>query len=551
MAFDRKLMRRARSMLIIAAAALTLLWFGLLAGRPLYEPDEGRYAEIPREMLAGGDWIIPHLNGVAYLEKPPLQYWITALIYRALGESEATARLCTGLAGYLSLLTVFLVAYRLWGLEAGVKAVLLCAGSVLFVLLGHQLTLDMTLSFFLLLCLSCFLLAQSQRANQRRSDDWMLGCWAAMALAVLTKGLIGIVIPGGTLALYMLWQRDREALKHLNFRWGLPLFAVIAVPWFVLAARANPAFIQFFFIREHFQRYLTAIEQRSEPWWFFLPVLGIGILPWLPLAFKALTSPWRNALPRGQFDPSRVLWVWSVLVLVFFSLSNAKLIPYVLPAVPALALLCAHPKVADSRGALTAGALLSIVTSLCMLAYVSAQWSSTEGLALALEIRPVIIWTAVLLATAGVACGIFVRQRRDLAALAALCACWYLAACTILLAAHSAQKFYSARDLALVLRNVLDPPSAPVYEVQTYDQSLPFYLKRPVIMVDHHDEFTLGLTQAPERGISTLAEFSRRWRSSSAGYAVMPLATYERLSAENLPMRTIDRFPEKVLVSRR
>src|ERR1700690_2397782 len=140
--------RRGR---LLAAAALlfTVLWFVLLAGRPLYDPDEGRYAEIPREMLVGGDWIIPHLAGLNSLEKPPLQYWATALLYAGFGEAEWSARLYTGITGYLSLLLVFAIARRLWGFQSGLKALLLAAGSILFLLLGHQLTLDMGLSFWL------------------------------------------------------------------------------------------------------------------------------------------------------------------------------------------------------------------------------------------------------------------------------------------------------------------------------------------------------------------------------------------------------------------
>src|SRR6202163_85093 len=118
----------------VAALFCTMLWFALLAHRPLYDPDEGRYAEIPREMLSGGDWVIPHLNALVYLEKPPLQYWLTALAFRGFGQNEFAARLCTGLAGYLSLVTVFFLGRKLWGFDAGVRALLLTSASTLFVL---------------------------------------------------------------------------------------------------------------------------------------------------------------------------------------------------------------------------------------------------------------------------------------------------------------------------------------------------------------------------------------------------------------------------------
>lgn len=536
--------------LLFAAAAFTILWFALLGGRPLYDPDEGRYAEIPREMLAGGDWVTPHLNGLAYLEKPPLQYWITALLFRAFGENAAVARLWTGVCGYLSLLIVLFIGRRLWGPEAGRNAFLLTAASTLFVLLGHQLTLDMSLSFFLLAGLACFIAAQLRRSERRACTAWMLGCWTAMACAVLTKGLIGMLIPAVTLIVYVAWQRDFAALRNLSARWGLPLFALITVPWFYAAARDNPDFLQFFFIREHFARFLTPIEHRLQPWWFFIPVLAAGVLPWLPQAARALCLGWRTAAPRGAFSATRLLWIWSVFVLVFFSLSDSKLIPYILPAVPTLALLCALPRAGDGARGLWGGVLLTLAAAAGILAYASAAWSSASGLALALCLRAVLLWTVAGLFFSALVCGVLLRRQRAPDALSALCAGWFLASVTILIGAAQAQGFYSARDPALALRAVA-PAAAPIFSVQCYDQSLPFYLKRSVVLVDYRDEFDFGLRLEPGRGIASLAEFSARWRVLDLGYAVMPPETRDRLVAAGVPMHELARFPQRVLISRR
>jgi 4-amino-4-deoxy-L-arabinose transferase-like glycosyltransferase len=537
-----------------AAVICTLLWFALLALRPLYEPDEGRYAEIPREMLSGGDWVIPHLDALVYLEKPPLQYWLTALAYRAFGQNEFAARLCTGLAGYLSMAALFLLGLRLWGFDAGVRALLFASASTLFVLLGHQLTLDMLLSFFLLAALGCFLMAQQRRGPGAHWRAWMLGCWTAMALAVLTKGLIGALIPAATLASYVLWQRDWPLLRRLNIRWGLPLFAAIAVPWFVLAARANGQFLRFFFVREHFQRYLTPIEHRGEPWWFFAPVLAVGIMPWLPQAARALVSPFTDRVPRGQFSASRVLWAWCVFVLVFFSISSAKLITYILPAVPALALLCAGEKTAESRGTLLGSALLSFGSGLGLLAYARGLWGSADALEVLPSIRAVLFGTSTLLVLGAAISALCVLQARPGAALAAVCAAWFFATATILVAANDAQGLFSAKDEALALRREARSEGmadVPVFSVQSYRQSLPFYLQRPVVLVDYRDEFDFGLTQDPQRGIATLAQFADVWRSLKRGLAVMPPSTRDRLAALELPMREVAQFPEQVMVSRR
>jgi 4-amino-4-deoxy-L-arabinose transferase-like glycosyltransferase len=542
-------------MFCVAAVLGTVLWFVLLAQRPLFDPDEGRYAEIPREMLNGGDWVIPHLNALVYLEKPPLQYWLTALAFRALGLSEFPARLCTGLAGYLALLTVFLVGRDLWGFDAGLRAALFTAASALFVLLGHQLTLDMLLSFWLLAAVGCFLAAQARRDGPRRWRGWMLGCWAAMALAVLTKGLIGVVIPGATLGAYLVWQRDWILLRRLNFRWGLPLFTAIAAPWFVLAARANPQFLQFFFIREHFLRFATPIEHRTQPWWFFVPVFVVGVMGWLPQAVRALFAVPGLRVPRGQFDAVRLLWIWCVFVLVFFSISDSKLIPYILPAIPALALLCAGRERGDSRTALLMGALLSLASSVGVLAYASGVWSSAETWQLLGLIRPMLFCLCALLALGALLAAALTLRGRPLAALIALSGGWFLASASILVAGNAAQSLYSAKDIALALqRAAAGParaPAVPVFAVQAYQQSLAFYLQRPLVLVDYRDEFDLGLSQDPQRGIATLRQFAAVWQPIAQGLAVLPPRSLERLSELGLPMREVARFPDRVVLSRR
>jgi 4-amino-4-deoxy-L-arabinose transferase-like glycosyltransferase len=520
----------------------------LLGNRSLYDPDEGRYAEIPREMLQHGDWIIPHLNGLVYLEKPPLQYWLTAMSFRWLGENDFSARLVPGIAGYLLLVVVHLLGRRLWGGDAGLKAVLLTGASLLFVLLAHQLTLDMLLTFCLTAALACFLSAQSVR-NLSRCRSWMLGCWAAMGFAVLTKGLIGIVVPAGSVISYAVWQKDWRVFRSLHLLWGLPVFAVVAAPWFVLAARANHEFLAFFFIREHFLRFLTPIEDRSEPWWFFVPVLALGILPWAPLAGRALLVTWRRGVPGGHFDPARVLWAWSVFTFVFFSLSNAKLVTYVLPVVPALALLCARPA-ADEPRSIRWGATLSIVAGLAIIVYLSGAWSTPRSDLLAKQMLFGLSLAAGLLAASAILCLVLLLRQRTPAALSALCAGWFLACAALLLAGGEVQRSFSGRETAELLNSVA-ARGAPVYSVQYYEQSLPFYLKRPVILVDYRDEFALGLDEAPGTGIADLGTFAMRWRDAGDAYAVMRVRTYDALAAQGLPMREVGRIRHRVIVSRR
>ncbi len=335
-----------RWMYWVLAALLALLWLATLSARPLFNPDEGRYAEIPREMLSSGDWIVPHLNGLAYIEKPPLQYWATALSYRVFGVSAFAARLYCALCALGNLVLVWIAARRLWGLEAGWRAAAALCGMLMFVVLGQLLTLDMSLTFYLTLSLTAFLLAQ--RAAQPRR--WMLLAWAAAGCGVLTKGLVAAVIPAAVLLLYSAYSRDFAPWRRLYARWGMPLFLCITVPWHWLAARRLTDFLQFFFVHEHLARYLSPVADRQEPWWFFIGVFLAGSVPWTLPALRVMGGAWRlggdggrlgggrgwlggrwRGAPPAAFNPALFLWIWVAFIGVFYSLSDSKLMPYILP----------------------------------------------------------------------------------------------------------------------------------------------------------------------------------------------------------------------------
>ena len=184
----------------------TLAWFGTLEQRRLINPDEGRYSEIPREMVATGDWLTPRLNGIKYFEKPALQYWATAAAFTAFGEHHWTARLWPALTGFLGILATAFATARLFGLQAGLIAGAVLAGSLLWNVIGHVNTLDMGVSFFLAAAVFALCLGQRDEANLREpspeSRRWQDGSWVLMALAILSKGLIGLVLPAAAVVAY-------------------------------------------------------------------------------------------------------------------------------------------------------------------------------------------------------------------------------------------------------------------------------------------------------------------------------------------------------------
>jgi 4-amino-4-deoxy-L-arabinose transferase-like glycosyltransferase len=326
----------SRRLIWILWMTLAAVWFGTLEQRALVRPDEGRYAEIPREMVASGDWLTPRLNEFKYFEKPALQYWATAAGYKLFGESEWTARLWPALTGFLSILLAWWTGRRLWGPLAGHLAAAILASSLLFVVLGHLITLDMGLSFFLQVAWTAFLFAQNdERSVSRR---WMLLAWGALALAVLSKGLVALVLVGAALVGYTLLNRDLSPWKRLVPLRGLLLFLLIAAPWFVAVSLANPEFPQFFFIHEHFERFLSTVHRRDEPGWYFFAVYALGALPWSLLLVHTLLKSWSQGT-AGRFSADRFLLVWILSSFAFFSVSGSKMAPYILPVFPALALL--------------------------------------------------------------------------------------------------------------------------------------------------------------------------------------------------------------------
>ncbi len=538
--------RRERGLFVGLAALLAVLWLATLVGRPLFNPDEGRYAEIPREMLSGGDWIVPHLNGLAYIEKPPLQYWAGALIYRLMGPSAFSARLYSALTALAGIFVVWMVARRLWDEAAAWRAASVLSGMMIFVALGQILTLDMSLTFWMSLSLAGFLVAQT--AAQPR--PWMLLAWAAAALGVLTKGVIAAAIPAAVLILYSLYSRDFGPWRRLYATWGLPLFLVITVPWHWLAARRLDDFLQFYFVHEHLARYLTPSADRQQPWWFFGWVFLAGTIPWTLSALRALGSGWRRSGVPGEFHPTLFLWIWVVFICIFFSLSDSKLIPYILPAMPALALLIAALPARALQLDLRLTAILTVVAGLS-LGYASLHWprviAASDRSAYFLGLAKPLGQIAVLLGVSGL-CVLVQHLRHANRAAVFLGVGWCLAWLLLIRAAAVAAPIYSGVDLAAGIPATLR--NAPVYSVATYDQSLTFYLQRPVTLVQYRGELDYGLRKAPDAGIADEEEFLRRWSLQSQAFAVMEKSMFDDLKRRRVPMRFVVEDADRVLAAR-
>src|SRR5438132_1472679 len=330
------LTRRAMLALLLV---LTLVWFSNLDYRRLVHPDEGRYAEIPREMVVTGDWVTPRLDGVKYFEKPALQYWLTAAGYEAFGVRHWTARLWPALSGYLGVLFIGYLGFRLGGSALGLYSAAVLGGSLWYALNAHVLTLDAGLTLWMSVGLGSLFVAQRTGATALERRAWMWAAWAALALATLSKGLIGIVLPGASLVAYSLITRDWALWRRLHLVSGLILFFALAAPWFIVVSARNPEFFDFFFIHEHFTRFLTSEHRREGAWWYFVPIFIVGILPWLTVFAWTARRMWREAPDAANgFNWQRFALAWSAVIFLFFSASGSKLPSYILPIFPALAL---------------------------------------------------------------------------------------------------------------------------------------------------------------------------------------------------------------------
>ena len=504
-----------RILLIVLAAA----WFGTLGLRPLYKADETRYAEIPREMVASGDWITPRLNGFKYFEKPPLQYWATGLFFETLGTMDWTSRLWAALTGFAGILLVLGVGNRLFGPPAGLLAAAVLAGSPAYVAAAQINTLDMGLTFFL--SGAVFALALG----------YPMLFWACCAFAVLSKGLVGIVLPLATLALYILLKRDWRLVRDLRPISGPIVFLLISAPWFVAVSLRNPEFAHFFFIQEHFQRFTTEMHQRDAPAWFFLGVLAAGFLP---LLLPVLAAWWQGLRSKAPtFDAAFWLALWALVVLVFFSVSSSKLPPYILPVFPALAVLAGR-YLAETR-LLTAQAV--IVAALGIAAAVLLPGRGGPAYA------AYVPWLA---AAGAVAAAFAVLSFFKKFSVIGLAAAGFLATQLAIIGHGTISERFSAAALIASIEPK-PPASAPVYAVDIYDHSLPWYLRRPVTMVAYRDEFGAAVEWDPALFIRDLSSFERLWREHKEAYAFVGVGEFDRLAAR-LPMQPIARDARYVYV---
>jgi 4-amino-4-deoxy-L-arabinose transferase-like glycosyltransferase len=533
---------------------IAIIWFALLGYRDLIDPDEGRYAEIPREMVASGDWLTPRLDGYKYFEKPALQYWMTALSLKVFGINNFAARLPVALLSFLGGIWILYVGKRLFGGQAGLYAFLFLMSSVMYVVMGHINSLDMGVAVFLALGIGALLLAQNNRDNRPQVRNWMLVGWAALALATLIKGLIGLVLPAIAIVIYTLWQRDWILWKHLHIIKGLLVYLVITAPWFIAVSRTNPEFAHFFFIHEHFERYTTTQHDREEPIYFHLVMLLVGSIPWIWSGLRAIVMPGfvKRESNRGTFDPVRFLWVYIIGIMLFFTMGKSALPPYILPLFPALALLVGR-QLAERpllRGDLIGFALIFLVAIYIVYAVTNRAETNVLDESLIAYRNWIVAATVVLLL--GLLLGVRFKNHSH-KAITTLAFSGLLMIQLVGWGFQTQARHRSGHELAKAIQATVDK-DVPIYNIGSFVHSLPFYLEKEVIIVQFKGELEMGIQQEPEKWIGSWGEFARRWQDAKQAVAVFGKGAYTgqyRINMEKLPMKIIYQDKLKTAMVRR
>jgi 4-amino-4-deoxy-L-arabinose transferase-like glycosyltransferase len=541
--------RRAAAWL---AVLIAVVWFANLDARDLIRPDEGRYAEIAREMAVTGDWTTPRLNGIRYFEKPPLQYWATAAAYLAFGVGEWTARLYPALAGALTVLLVWRVGRRMFGRVEGDLAAQVAASMLWPVANAHLNTLDAGLTAWCTVLLAGFVWAQRDGATAAERRTGMACAAVGVAGAVMSKGLIGLVLPGGAGALYLLATRQWRLLARLHPIVGAAIVLAVCAPWFVLVSLRHPEFAHFFFVHEHFARYLSEeTHRRAEPWWTFGPLLLAGTLPWTLAALGGLV---RGAVAEAgdrTFRPRLFLACWAAFVFLFFSASASKLPSYILPMFPALAWLAGDllARLPPRRLVWHVVPLLPLGIAALVLGLRAERYATDRTpAALYAAFEPWIVAAAVVMLAGALAAIVLARREQRLPAVAALSVA-ALTAWQLAITGHDAlSPSFSAAQFSRHV-NAQVPRACPLYSVRTYDQTLAFYTRRTSTLVAFSDEMDFGLRQQPDLWLADLDAFDAEWRRGGCRFAFMEPSTLDELVGRGLPLREVARDTRRVLIA--
>jgi 4-amino-4-deoxy-L-arabinose transferase-like glycosyltransferase len=502
-----------RSFSMVWIALIALLLFGRLAHFPLQDPDEGRYAEIPREMIELRDWVTPHLNYVKYFEKPPLLYWLVGSSFLVFGPSEGAARLVPALAAGITLAATYAIGRRRLGTRSAWIAVAVAATSPLFFVFSQGLATDMLLTA----CVTTAAAALIEAQERPSGGPWLFVAALSLALGVLTKGPVAIVLVALP-ALAFAATGTRPAWRASALVAPLAVFLVVTVPWFALVMRRNPEFFDLFFVRENLVRFLSDEVGHPAGPFYYVPVILGGLTPWAIAPFVLASYPTGRRFLRSlqRCAETRAFELWACSVALFFSIARSKLSGYVLPAVPPLSLLlggcidqaCLDAEVSESLLVGLTG--MWVALGLAVLVVGAFGTYATEWSAAALDIDARLIPDlsltcaasgAILVSTGVLSVWIGDREWNEGVAyrLAAVLAVGLGAALLAAIPVRSAVKTSKVLADGVELEHAAAAGPCVLVSYRSFMQGLGFYTRSRVVLVDTSDEIAPGASTAADR----------------------------------------------------
>lgn len=477
---------------LVWASALAFV-LGGLGGFGILDNNEGLYAEIPREMLASHDWrlwVIPHLNGLPYMEKPPLLYWLTALSFALFGETEWAARLVPALSSLSCVALLLWFGKAVERPQAGRLAALMFVSGAGVIAMSHVLMFDMLLTALLTAALMCAW--RYLRETKLRFLRWS---YAFIALALLAKGLVALVLYGLVVGTFLLTSaRSVTGLLRACAKWFEPgallVFVAIAAPWHIAASLTEPIFAWFYFVNEHVLRFLGRREPHdyySGRWWYYLPRMVIYLFPW-PFLLFGLIGTRRRQADSSEKELSRFLLIAWLAPLVFFSVSSAKANYYLVAVMPFatfhLATMLENRAFLSSRTRLLPGiaiAAFALVLEIALVLRVDEAAGVPHIFGMTQrQFLLYLVGAQALLAVSAVLCAWRIPKLGVLTYLLLP----VLTAAGMRTALQAMEPLISTRQLSICLKSEL--PDRMVYLYRNFEEqsSLPFYLKHPVPVVD-------------------------------------------------------------------
>ncbi len=525
---------------IISLGLFLLIFYTLYLGAyPLFTPDEGRYSEVAREMITSGDYITPRVNGVIFLDKPILYYWLQATAIHFFGLKEWALRVFPALSGIWGCLITYICGRRLFDRRTGLIAAIILATAPLYFANAHYADLDLEIAVFISSSLLCFITAIQ---HERLRAYFLYAGYFFAALAFLTKGLIALAFPGAILGCWMLLTDRIKLIKQMHLIRGSLLFLAISLPWYILAQRANPEFLHYFFITQQVTRFLSHANFNNQaPFWFYLPIILIGFFPWTSFLLQALWQACQRIWQaREQAQIELFLLLWIAIILIFFSIPASKIVGYILPLFPALALLTARylSEAWDFTKPFCLGlfAVFSLIMTVLLLSLPHYQW-----IAISPHLIPYLYgMSAIFICSTSTV--LICHTQISLGKLFFLFTATNLIFLLLLVKSATYLNQASTKPLALALGNIIKPQD----EVATYFnyyQDLPLYLERQVTIAadwqaaniatkdNWQRELWYGMTfQKTNDYLIQENEFWRRWSSGKRMFVIVSDKYYKQFT---------------------